>query len=1491
MKRAFIVLVSLFMTNQLQAQIIREFSTDTALFVSELVIFNGRSLKSAEVPVFERFLHLYDSLPFEKRMEIIEVSNLMLNRKCRPHPHFIKYQQVMMEFFYEDKTFHGYEEWMKGYKLFLSSDAALLRSIDQWLSLSLSLLEDNIFYTSNAVTWKVSTPSFKFHTDETMTVQFDDVTVACYSGRDFIQIMNATGYIDPHTLEWIGSQGRVTWERVGIPESEMHALLGDFKINLKTPHYSADSVRLYYPARFEGEVVGRMEDKVMLIKNLESAKYPQFVSYRNSYKIDGFSPGVNYRGGMSVEGGNLVGSGLDGEPAVIEIYSNDTLRIRVQTFRATMNERFLRSPSAAVSIYFGEDSIYHPDLVFAYDVGREALRLNKSEVFTSLGPYSNSYHNIDMNFDELFWNRGESTMRFQALQGTSIGRATFESNAFFNFDFYMGLQGMDYVHPLAQLYTYSNMLGGRTFAVTGYASYAGFPAYQIRHQLMSLSKLGFVYYDDATDMLTLRQKLFDYIVASMRQRDYDVIRFISRTESASIAALDLDSRDLTIKGIPVIFLSDSQNVRLIPKETSIVMKRNRSFQFDGIVDAGLVRFSGNNFFFDYDSFKISLQKIDSLQLSIMTGQYNQYGEPILTRIDNAIEDMSGELLIDHPQNKSGLESYPQYPTFISRGESYIYFDKKNIQNGVYSRNEFYFELEPFTIDSLDNFRPEAISPSGTFISAGILPPLQMEMTLRKDNSLGFYMETPEEGILLYEGTGTFFNDIEMSSKGLHGYGSFDYLTSTTWSDDFLMHPDSMMAQSRRYLVREKLDATEFPYVENTEAGIKLFPHEEVMHVSRTNETFKIFNDSMFHGGNLALRPSGLSGDGVMAIPDARLESDNFRYRSRSILADSAGIQLKAQSAQEFPFFTNDVNLNIDLDARQGEIRANADYTLVELPYNLYETRLDQMTWFMDRGEVAMSQGKYLPDNDVDIGIDSLKSNGPTYLSKHPQQDELKFVAPVAVYNYRTRLLHASRVPFIEVADAYVFPYTGEVEVGYQATMGLLEDAKVLASQLNRQHLIYDASIAVNGAKDYAGSGYYDYRDAFGNNHPVYFDRIWVDTTIQSRSSGKVEEDDPFMLSPFFDFQGEVRLSATNPFLTFDGGTRIVHDCDIGKAWLRFTSEIDPADIYIPVDEQMKNVALNKIFAGSMITRDSTHIYSTFVSGRKDYFDANIAGASGILLYDPKRESYIISTPEKIADSTLPGKYLRLEVTNCLVYGEGPVDLTLDYGQVKITSTGNAVHRVNEEEFSAHLVLGLDFHFSPEALQVMGSEIDSLPDLEPVDLTRHHYNLAMRDLLGETQARKLERELVLTGVYKEIPPAWKNTIFFNDLPLKWNQNSRSFRFNGKVGIGNIGDIQVNKKVDAYVELVEKGSGDIFDIYLKVDRNIWYYIAYSPGGLQVLSSNRDFNDIVYNLKAADRRVKAKLGQAQYVYSLAAQRRLDLFINRFLEYEEEAVESEVF
>ena len=225
MKKAIISLCLLLVAGLLHAQSIREFTRDTGQYVTELTTFTGTYLESSEMPDFYRFLHVYDSLSYEQQLQIIEVSNLLLKRKCRPRPHFIKYQRTMMEFFTENKTSHGYEEWLEGLILLLKSEDATLAAIDLLLSLSLSLLEDNVFYSTKSVTWRVSTPTFKFHTDEKLTVEFEDVIIACYYDRDYIQIKNATGYIDPIELHWYGSHGLVSWERTGMPENEMNAVL------------------------------------------------------------------------------------------------------------------------------------------------------------------------------------------------------------------------------------------------------------------------------------------------------------------------------------------------------------------------------------------------------------------------------------------------------------------------------------------------------------------------------------------------------------------------------------------------------------------------------------------------------------------------------------------------------------------------------------------------------------------------------------------------------------------------------------------------------------------------------------------------------------------------------------------------------------------------------------------------------------------------------------------------------------------------------------------------------------------------------------------------------------------------------------------------------------------------------------------------------------------------------------------------------------------
>jgi len=214
-------------------------------------------------------------------------------------------------------------------------------------------------------------------------------------------------------------------------------------------------------------------------------------------------------------------------------------------------------------------------------------------------------------------------------------------------------------------------------------------------------------------------------------------------------------------------------------------------------------------------------------------------------------------------------------------------------------------------------------------------------------------------------------------------------------------------------------------------------------------------------------------------------------------------------------------------------------------------------------------------------------------------------------------------------------------------------------------------------------------------------------------------------------------------------------------------------------------------------------------------------------------------------------------------------------------------QIDENEMEMHMLMGLDFFFSPEALLLMGNEIDSLADLEPVDLTRPFYTLGMRNLVGTEVADKLETDLGLYGNYPEIPEELGYEIFLNDVILKWKQETNSFRYKGKVGVGMIGGVQINKKVDAYIEFVDKGA-DIFDIYLKPDSRTWYYFAYSNGVLQALSSNSDFNLIISDLKTKKRKLKAGDGKPQYVYSEASGQRMGRFLTKF-DYTENPPEDE--
>ena len=146
------------------------------------------------------------------------------------------------------------------------------------------------------------------------------------------------------------------------------------------------------------------------------------------------------------------------------------------------------------------------------------------------------------------------------------------------------------------------------------------------------------------------------------------------------SSLNLNTKDLNIKGVNFVSLSDSQKVYIQPYEGNVSVKKNRDFDFSGRI-SGKGRFVlyGKDFNFKYDDFKIDLNKIDSVQLAvpIIPIQRDDYGNEKLVRIKTVIQAVTGDLRIDEPTNKSGLrkDSFPEYPIFKSFDDSYVYYDR------------------------------------------------------------------------------------------------------------------------------------------------------------------------------------------------------------------------------------------------------------------------------------------------------------------------------------------------------------------------------------------------------------------------------------------------------------------------------------------------------------------------------------------------------------------------------------------------------------------------------------------------------------------------------------------------------------------------------------------------------------------------------------------------------------------------------------------------
>ena len=1471
-----------FATTSVFAQNIRTFNDNIEDYPETVAAMFQANLSLDDRALILQFSTAWNDATFTaaEKLDIIVLSNGFLEKRARNINYWMLWR-CLLSFKEPENTRKGYAEWMKAMHATVQDRRSQPATLQTMMSATFELINKRHVYSSAGHVWQMSNHNYRYDfTDENLTIIVELCNLTCIVGRDSISIAQTSGRYMVNEQQWEGRGGTVSWEKAGFAQGEITARLMNYNINMRRPEYEADSAMLTHRTYFPQPVMGQLIDKVRRVANPAESLFPEFITYRKNFVFDNLYPGLDYIGGITIQGARVIGSGANNENAMITVRSeNDSLLMKIRARSFLFTDERLSSRNVSVAIHFFNDSIFHNDLAFSYIVPQREVNIFRTESATSQAPYLNTFHRMSMNFEQIVWQTNEPVMIFSMARGTTTGRAQFRSENYFDRQYYDRLQLMDAVNPLVSIRQVAASRGN-VFSASTYANHIRTTINEARIELINIARQGFVIFDSEQDLVTVKPVLYQTINAAAQREDFDVIEMQSRVNApARNATFDVRTNDMVIYGIESFMVSDSQKVIITPRGGRAVMQKNRGIEIDGRIDAGRIELYGDLMVFDYDGFRIDLNKVDSMYIHVPTGEISFTGRPLLRRLTTAILGLSGRLLIDHPQNKSGRQSLKQYPILYNDSLARVRYASSNIEGGAYSDDEFFFELDPFVLDSIDNLTKQSIAFQGTFHSAGIFNNMRQTLLVQPDYSLGF-IHSADTALEAYK-QADLYAEVRLSNQGLVASGKLDYLTTSIHADDFKLYPDSMnVLNARDFIMRKQTSGVEFPDVNSQGSRIHWTPKKEQMHIF--DDKFNMYNPTTFLDGALLLTPRGLSGRGLVDMLDgtAELGSADFKFGANKFNAEQSNLKMRPVKDGPYRVMTVDsLRSEINFDTRRGRFVSNGSkhYTLVDFPSNKFAGYVEEMIWEIDNGLLHINSVDTLA-RPVDFKYAYPgESKGSRYYSTTRGADSLSFVAPRATLDLEKGDMKAEGVNLIKTFDAIVFPDEGKLTVNTDGEIEVVKSKIVFNDEL-KQFTVYDADIKLQGRRQFLGFGKYDYIDETGAISVIDIPYIGADRMGKTTANGIIPAASDFKLSPYFRYQGNMTLASDEMHPVFEGSAQIVHECDVIQPdWFRFKSDINPDSIYIPVSEAPVNINGNSIFNGFFIDRDS--IYPALFSMRKTPGDRQLINTSGVLTYNKDSISYFIAPESKLWDRDTIGNILTLNRDRCLISAEGRfMSLGADFGSVKTDVTGKIMYNLNNHESLLDVMMIFEFHFDDMLASMISNIMDNMEGLSGVDMQRPTFIRGMNEWLGISRSETYRRAALLGKVENFPRELSEKTLVLTQLRLYWDHETRSYRSTGKIGVGNFFGNQINRLVDGMVEITRRPNNDAFDIYLRMDNDNWIFFSYTRENMQVISSDAMFNERLAKLPMRQRRSSERRPGFRFTYMTASTERLSGFMRNY-------------
>ena len=1303
-----------------------------------------------------------------------------------------------------------------------------------------------------------------------------DADLFIATAGDSVFLKKVSGTAVPSTGRFLATSGQLTWS---IKTNLVTAEMAGFDFDMTKPEFTAQPVTLTYPAVLEAPIKGALSYKSVRRKpGAPDTGYPRFISLTNDARIKNLGDNLQYRGGLSMAGGKILSAALDGSLSNLTVSLAGKPKFKAASRSYVLGDSLITANRAAITIYQGAmDSVTHPGTQLKYSKGKQQLKLSREEGLYKNTPYSDSYHQLEIRTEALTWNLRQPTVEFAVLSSKNQSSADFESKEFFTNNRYQQLKSINRLHPLQMLVGYVQAHENtKTVNVSNLATELKTSEPNMRSAMAGLARDGYVAWNPQTGDVTILPKGAHYVAAARDRKDYDHIAIKSLSGSGRNATLNLNTNELTVRGVERFnFSDDSATVYVKPDSAIIRIQKNRDIKFRGAVVASAMRFKGREFNFNYDGFYIDMAKIDSIV--IRSEAKDAKGKPTGKHADFALTNKgkvsTGRLFLNDPKNKSGRKKKAQYPAFDSQSGANVYFGKQDVLGGAYD-STLVFDIPPFKLDSLNGIGRSASGFNGTFRSGGIIPDLQTKLTVQEDGSLGFVYDVPKDGFPLYKGKGRVFNKVKVNGRGLQADGSITYQSGTFTSDAFVFYRDSVLAVGRTGVIAGRTEGdVDIPRIS--------MPPNYLLH-------WNVKQDSMFlatpagggtarlyatadrkaktvasynFSGTALLTPKGTGGDGRLDGPQSLIKSHNFTFNSDHYSGKHATLSVKSAEANKPALTANDVAFEYSLKKGTADFTRERDSKAsVELPYSTFGTTLSKGHWDFKKKQVQLR---------IAQGADSTKS---FFYSTNPTQFGLKFKATSGLYDLAKYQMQVSGVPHIAAADAWIVPDSGRVNVGVNGKIQRLKNSVVLLDSLAKLHRLTKGSIEVVSKAAFTGSADYVVRTAndsvslrFNNFEPdpafllasadvsggginPFRRAKTANGAFEGTAQGPatvataaVNVSNKVQLLHRIGYRGNVQLNSRRRGFAFTGEAQLQFGKDYtNSSWVALKDSIDPKNVRINLRD-LKAPDNTPLVIGLFRAEQSGKLYPLYGALAPPPEDLTMLTVDGDLRYDDKKAIYTISRSDPSDVNAYEGAALTYSDSTNRITFRGPLSFIAPSKDYKMIASGVGSANPDSARYAVDALLGIGFTMPPKAVDVMGSELAKITKNGPEALngsTNELYKLAQ--FIGDKATQNYAaRNGAAASIPQLSPKLAGHTLLLSQVNLRWNAKQRAWYSVGPIGLAGVGKQSLNALVTGSIEIRREDGGEVVEIYLEAEPQSWYYFKYAKNLMLTTSSSDNFN----------------------------------------------------